>query len=223
MNINKFSYIVGLYIFGVMVSQLMGLKTIPLIKIGGMDFSASVAIFVLPLLFTLTDIVNEVYGRKLARKLVRLGIVIVVLQLIVALLFTALTPSERFAPTEAAYDTIFGTSIRFAIAALAAFALAELMDVAIFSKIRERLGKSKLWLRNNVSNFVAQFVDSAIFVFIAFYALDLSFTENLDFLFGIIIPYWLVRCALSILETPLVYLGVKWLKDDVVKTKSAKK
>lgn len=211
---NRFDVLVALYIFGVMVAQLMSAKTIGILDIGSWHINASVAIFVMPLLFTLTDVVNEVYGAPRARRLVRLGLIVVVLQLAVAVLFTALPPSERFAASEGAYDSIFGTSIRFAFAALAAFALAELLDVAIFAKLRQRLGKQGLWLRNNVSNFVSQFVDSAVFFLVAFYTFGMGFGENMSFIIGLLIPYWLVRCALSVLETPLVYLGVRWLRPE---------
>lgn len=212
MKTDKFDVLVALYIFGVMVAQLMGAKTFPLADVSWLHLNASVAIFVMPLLFTLTDVVNEVYGRPKARRMVRLGLMVVALQLLVAVAFTALPPSARYAGSEAAYDSIFGTSIRFAAAGLIAFAVSELLDVAIFGKMRERLGKQGLWLRNNVSNFISQFCDSAVFVTLAFYAAGMSLGDNASFLLGIIIPYWLVRCALSVAETPLVYIGVRWLR-----------
>lgn len=212
MKLVRFDVLVALYVFGIMVAQLMGAKTFPLLHVGGLHLTASVAIFVMPLLFTITDVVNEVYGKERARSIVRTGLIVIVLQLLFVLLFTSLPASMRFAPNEGAYDSIFGTSIRFAFAGIAAFAIAELMDVAVFSKIRERLGKKGLWLRNNASNFVSQLADSTVFVVLAFYALDMSLAANAGFLAGIILPYWLVRCALSVLETPLVYIGVNWLK-----------
>jgi uncharacterized integral membrane protein (TIGR00697 family) len=84
----------------------------------------------------------------------------------------------------------------------------------VFSKLRASLGKRGLWLRNNVSNFVSQLADSAVFLTLAFYAFGDSFGHNVSFLFGLLLPYWLIRCALSVVETPLVYLGVWWLKGD---------
>lgn len=212
MKTDKMDVLVALYIFGVMVAQLMGAKTFSLVDTGWLHLNASVAIFVMPLLFTLTDVVNEVYGRPRARRMVRLGLMVITLQLVTAVVFTVLPASSRYAGNEAAYDSIFGTSIRFALAGLAAFAVSELLDVAIFGKMRERLGRQGLWLRNNVSNFVSQFCDVAVFVVLAFYTPALSAGDNVTFLIGIIIPYWLVRCALSVLETPLVYIGVRWLK-----------
>ena len=192
----------------------MGAKTFPLLNIGSIKLNASVAIFVLPLIFTINDVITEVYGKERTRSIIRSGLLGIFLILAFSILATNLPPSMRFLGTEEAYDKIFGLSARIAAASLTAFAIAEFLDVIIFVKIRERLGKKALWLRNNVSNFVSQFADTTIFMFLAFYALDTSFSENLPFLVSLIIPYWLLKCFMSVLETPLVYLGVNWLKKD---------
>lgn len=210
-SMKRFDVLVALYVFGIMVVELMGVKTFPIVQFGWLHLNASVAIFALPLLFTLTDVVTEVYGRARARSLVRVGLMIVMLQVATAALFTALPSSARFAWGDSAYDTIFGTSIRFGLASVAAFAIAELLDVAVFAKLRQKMGKRGLWLRNNVSNFVSQFVDGLVWTTIAFYAFSDSLGGNAAFILGILIPYWLVRCALSLAETPLVYIGVRWL------------
>lgn len=212
MKTEKFDVLVALYIFGIMVAELMGAKTVTLTNFSWMHLHASVAIFVMPLLFTITDVVNEVYGRARARRLVRIGLMVVGLQLVTALLFTALPASARYQGSEAAYDAIFGTSVRFALASLVAFAVSELLDVAVFARLRQRLGTRALWFRNNASNIVSQFFDSAVFIVLAFYAVGESFGSNLSFLVGIIVPYWLIRCVLSVVETPLVYAGVRWLR-----------
>lgn len=208
----KFDVIVALYVFGIMVVELMGAKVVPIADIGGLHLSTSVAIFVLPLLFTMTDAVTEVYGRERTRSLIRLGLLIVLLQVITAAVFTLLPSDERFAWGDGAYDMIFGTSIRFGLASIAAFAVAEFLDVAVFARLRERLGKQGLWLRNNVSNFLSQFVDVLVWTTIAFYSFSDSFGSNALFILGIIIPYWLVRCAMSLVETPVIYVAVRWLR-----------
>jgi uncharacterized integral membrane protein (TIGR00697 family) len=210
--IRKFDFLVALYIFGVMVSELMGAKTFPVGHIGHLQLTSSVAVFVFPLLFTVVDAVVEVYGRKRARSLVLSGIVMVFFLALFEILATHITPSARFAPQEAAYDTAFGASLHIAMASLVAFAVSELLDVALFARLRSALNGRALWLRNNVTNFVAQLSDSTIFLTLAFYAVGESFGANASFLLGIILPYWLVKCAFSVLETPLVYLGVWWLK-----------
>ncbi len=211
-KIQKFDLIIALYVFGVLTAELMGAKTFPLFTIGGFHLNSSVAIFVMPLLFTITDVVVEVFGKERARSMVLSGLIVVALLIFYSLLATHLPPTQRFKGKEAAYDTIFGASVRIAVASLAAFAVSELLDVAIFSKLREKLGKKALWLRNNLSNFVSQLADSTVFLFLAFYSLQRPFGSNISFLVGLILPYWVLRCVLSVTETPLVYLGVWWLR-----------
>jgi uncharacterized integral membrane protein (TIGR00697 family) len=212
MNIRKFDLLVALYIFGIMVVELMGAKTFPVATIGHFHLTASVAIFVMPLLFTSIDVIVEVYGKQRARSVVRTGLLIVVLQVLTAFFFTHLSPASEYASSSNAYNAIFGTSIRFGLASVLAFAASELLDVAVFSKLRQRMHSKGLWLRNNVANFLSQFVDSAVWTTLAFYAIHQSFGSNFSFIVGIVIPYYLVRCAMSIAETPLVYLGVHWIK-----------
>jgi uncharacterized integral membrane protein (TIGR00697 family) len=82
----------------------------------------------------------------------------------------------------------------------------------VFSKLRARMQGRGLWLRNNVANFLSQLVDAVVWTTLAFYAFGTPFGSNVSFIAGIVVPYYLVRCAMSVLETPLVYLGVRWLK-----------
>ncbi len=213
-KIQKLDFLISLYIFCICVAELMGGKVFHLFNIGNFPLNASVAIFVLPIIFSINDIISEVLGKERARSVVRSGLVMVAFIFLFTLLAVSLPPSMRFQPNEIAYDTIFGLTVRIAFASLTAFTIAEFMDIYIFSKIRERLGKKKLWLRTNASNVISQFLDTTIFMFLAFYALDKPLNENLPFLIGLILPYWLLKCFMSVIETPFVYAGVKWLKKD---------
>lgn len=205
----KLDLLISLYVFCIAAAELMGAKTIPLVKLGTYQLNASVAIFVVPIIFSINDIVSEVFGKERARSIVRSGLVVVALILLFSLLATNLPPSVRFAGREAAYDQVFGLSARIAAASLTAFTIAEFMDVFLFSKIRERFGKKRLWLRNNASNIISQFIDTAVFITLAFYEVG-----NIGFLWSLILPYWLLKCFMSVIETPFVYLGVAWLKKD---------
>ena len=213
-KIQKLDLLISIYIFCIAVSEFMGAKTFPILSVGGLKLNASVAIFVIPLIFTINDILTEVFGPERTRSIIRSGLVVIFLILLFSLLATHLPPSARFKISEKAYDAVFGLSARISAASLTSFAIAEFIDVLVFVKIRKKLGKKALWFRNNVSNFVSQFTDTAIFMILAFYAFDKGFTDNISFLWSLILPYWLLKCFMSIIETPFVYLGVKWLKKD---------
>jgi uncharacterized integral membrane protein (TIGR00697 family) len=210
----KLDLLIALYIFCIAASELMGGKTFPLFTVGTFTLNASVAIFTFPLIFTINDVILEVYGRERARSVVRSGLFVVALIFLFSVFAVSLPPSARFEATEASYDAVFGLSARIALASLIAITIAEFTDLFVFSRIRKMFGAKALWLRNNVSNFAAQFLDTVLFMTLAFYSLERTPGANAAFLLSLIIPYWLLKCAMSIIETPFVYLGVKWLKSD---------
>jgi len=210
--INKFDLLVSLYTFFIIVSELMGIKTFPLLHIGPVKLNASVAIFLLPFIYSINDAIIEVFGVARAKSVYRSGLLTIVLLILFSAFAISLPPSARFMQTEKAYDLIFGQSIRIAIASITAFALSDFMDIVIFDQITKKIGKKALWLRNNASNFISELFDTIIFMTLAFYAFNKPFGDNVSFLTSLIIPYWLLKCFMSVIETPLVYAVVKWLK-----------
>ena len=211
-NIEKFDLLVAIYIFCVAVAEMMGAKTFPLFKIFGLQLNASISVFVVPLIFTINDMITEVYGKERARSVIRSGLIVIFLILVASVSFTLLPPSKRFIDHENAFDIIFNKSARIAFASLTAFTIAEFLDVYVFYKIKQAFGKKALWFRTNASNFISQFLDTVIFMTLAFYALDKPFGDNFVFLTSLIIPWWLIKSSMSVIETPFVYIGVKWLK-----------
>lgn len=212
MKLYKFDFIVALYVFGILMAETLGSKTFPIFTAGDFVLNASVAVFVIPLLFTLTDVITEVHGRARARSVIMAGLVTIVLMLLYTMLAVSLEPSTRFASQNEAYQAVFSASARIAVASLVAFAVSQMLDVLIFAKLRERMKSRALWFRNNVSNVASQFIDGAVFIAIAFYALDKPLGDNIAFLASIFIPYWILRCIFSAVGTPLAYAGVRWLK-----------
>ena len=215
-KVQKWDLLVAVYVFCIVASELMGAKTFLLFQYGSFVLNASVAIFLFPLIFPINYIIIEVHGKERARSVVRSGLVVVFLTFLFSLLAISLPPSARFGGTEAAYDAIFKSSARIAAASLIALAISEFTDIFIFAKIRERMHGRALWFRNNVSNFSAQFLDTTLFMFLAFYALNRPVADNISFLWSLILPYWLLKCLMSVIETPLVYAGVRWLRTDKV-------
>jgi len=210
--INKMDFLVSLYVFCIVTAEVMGGKTFPLLNTSLIKLNGSVSLFLIPLLYSINDVITEVYGAERTRGIIRSGLIIIFLISLFSLFATSLPPSVRFSKNEAAYDLIFKQSARISFASLLAFGIADLMDVLIFVRIRKAFGKRALWMRNNLSNFISQFLDTFIFITLAFYELSQPFGVNVAFLFSLIVPYWLLKCCMSIIETPFVYLGVRWLK-----------
>ena len=203
-----FKLIIFVSIFAGLLAGMnfLGGKIITIFGIG-----ASVAVFMVPLTFAITDISTELYGKAFTRKLTLAGMITLVVLMVYSALFVILPPNARFIDNEA-YRAVFGSSLRIIIASIAAFGLAQLQDVLIFERIRKTTQGKYLWLRTNVSTFASELVDTTVFMFIAFYMM----TPKFDALFVIkmIIPYFLLKIAFAVLITPLVYAGVKWLKQE---------
>ena len=168
----------------------------------------SVGIFFVPVLFLVTDIVGEVFGRKEASRFVNMATIMLVLLFVMMAVCIAVKPNEQWGMQEQ-YAQVFGSSIRMTIASLVSFVVAQQLDVFMFA-FWGRITKGKhLWIRNNLSTIVSQLIDTTIFEFIAFWHLNDKFTTG--YIFSLILPYWLFKVVFALLDTPLCYLGVWWL------------
>lgn len=207
----KSDVLVGLYVFCIITAELMGSKSFPLFKIFNFNLTGSIGMLLIPWIFSINDVFIEVFGIKRAKNLARISILLVFFLILLAALAVVLPPSSRYASTNEAYKIIFSQSIRISIASLIAMAASNFADVNIFWRLKQKLKNQKLWVRNNLSNILATFLDTVVFMIIAFYSLNKSPIDNFHFLLGIILPYWLLKVSMSTISTPFVYLGIKWL------------
>jgi hypothetical protein len=200
----KTDILIGIFVGSLIAANLIGLK----IASFGI-FEASVGILAFPILFLVTDIIEEVHGKKKTQEVVFVGFIALVLVLIITVIAVILPFAER-SMVKDEYTTIFGTTIRIFIASITAFLIAQLHDVWAFNFWKVKTKGKYLWLRNNLSTIVSTFIDTTLFMFIAFYAMTPKFTVS--YLFTLIIPYWLVKVIFALGDTPFCYLGVRWLR-----------
>lgn len=211
----KLNLLIGLYVGALFASNLLGGKLMP-IGFGGRGLTVSIIMF--PLLFLITDMVGEVYGRKKANEFVKIGLISLLFLLawqIFSISVPGAVPNEWYETFNESYRNVFGLTISFTIASIIAFLTGQYTDVLIFHFMK-RFHKGKMmWLRNNISTFFGQFIDSSIWAIIAFFPLLLNGTFTIFSLYGvIIIPYWLAKVVVALIDTPLAYIGVKWLRKE---------
>jgi len=200
----KLDILLALFVSSLIAANLLGTKITLILGI-----SVSVGIFAYPLSFLITDIVTEVMGEERAKRFILAGFMSLILVIILTLISVKMPPASRYDYNQE-YIKIFGPSLRIIIASMLAFALSQLHDVWAFHFWKQKTRNKFLWLRNNLSTIASQFIDTTLFMFVAFYAVTPKFTVG--FIFSLIIPYWLFKITFALLDTPLVYLGVKWLK-----------
>tara|TARA_B100000900_G_scaffold21_1_gene18 strand:- start:295 stop:849 length:555 start_codon:yes stop_codon:yes gene_type:complete len=119
------------------------------IKYYGLDEILTYGALSYPIAFLITDLANRSYGKIIARKIVYIGFII-------GISFTLLF-STNFA------DLI---SVRIAIGSGTAFLVAQLLDVQIFDKLRQK----KWFVAPLTSSFIGSTVDTFLFFSISFYA-----------------------------------------------------
>lgn len=192
-----------LYVTSLFAANTLGLKLMPFL----FGTHLSVAVFCFPIVFIMTDVIGEVYGKKMANNFVIAGVISILLFLFYSFISTIMPWAESGLWVKEGYNQIFGLSARFSIASVVAFVVAEYQDVLSFFFFKKQIGEKYFWLRSNLSNIWSQFFDSSIFLLIA-YAGILPFKTILL----IIIPWWIYKIVMGIFYTPLSYFGIYLLK-----------
>jgi hypothetical protein len=197
------------FLFAFFVASMVMVNTLGTKIISIVGIRVSVGIFFVPALFLITDIIGEVFGRAEASRFVNMATIMLVVLFVMMGVCIAVPPNESWGMQEQ-YAMIFGSSLRMTIASLVSFVVAQQLDVFMFSFWGKVTHGKHLWIRNNLSTIVSQFIDTTIFEFIAFWHLNDKFTTG--YIFSLIIPYWLFKVVFALLDTPFCYLGVRWLR-----------
>ncbi|MCR5760635.1 MAG: queuosine precursor transporter [Sphaerochaetaceae bacterium] len=208
-NIGKRDFLFALFIASMVIVNTLGSKITTILGV-----RVSVGIFLVPVLFLVTDIIGEVFGSKEAQHFVNTATIMLVFMFVLSFLFIKLSPNETWG-LQKEYETIFGSSMRMTGASIISFVISQKLDVVLFSAWKKVTHGKHLWIRNNFSTIISQFIDTTIFDFIAFYHMTEKYTVS--FVFSLIIPYWLFKVVFALLDTPFCYLGVKWMKGELKK------
>jgi uncharacterized integral membrane protein (TIGR00697 family) len=211
----KSKLLLGLFVSLIIAVNLLGTK---ITTFGVLTFS--VGLFLFPFIFFITDIINEVFGKKVSREYIWIGLICQSVVLLYSLLAVNLPAATRFATQDPAYRSVFGSSIRIIIASLFAFIVSEMEDVRTFAILKKAFNSKYLWLRSGISTLISEAIDTSIFMIIAFHKLpfDVSWLGikggvgyDLGFIFQISWSYYLLKIALAWFGSPIIYLGVNWL------------
>ena len=185
----------------------------------GEPITLTTGILTYPVTFLLTDIVCEVYGQKRANLMVVTGFVMSLMSLVLVQIALAVPGSpvwptgnpsyETVEAMQTAFDSVFTLPGILVIASMSAYLVAQLMDVRLFHFWKRVTHGRHLWLRNNASTMVSQFVDTIIVnsIFLGF-GLGLPW----DVVGKIIVAAYLFKLIFAALDTPFIYLGVAVLR-----------
>lgn len=182
-----FIVLAGFFIANALIAEVIGVKIfsledtlgvpraqVPLFG-GEFSFHLTAGVLLWPVVFVMTDIINEYYGPRGVRFLSFLAVGLIVFSFVVYNAAIALKPSEYFtigndiADANNAYRGIFGQGLWIIIGSMIAFLVSQFLDVLIFHRIKKATGEKSIWLRATGSTLVSQLIDSFVVLFIAFY------------------------------------------------------
>ncbi|SJT10601.1 Inner membrane protein yhhQ [Clostridioides difficile] len=183
-----------IFVTSLVVSNIVAGKVI---DIFGLIVPAAVVAY--PLTFLCTDIIGEIWGKEEANRTVKRGILMQLFSLLLITIAIAL-PSASFAQEYGNnLKVVLGQNVRFVLASLTAYILAQSNDVFIFHKLKNKFNGKHKWLRNNASTMLSQLIDTSIFITIGFWG-------TVPSILTMIMSQYVVKFCLALLDTPFFYL-----------------
>lgn len=194
----------ALFIASLVVSNLIFQKFFSWDFFGLYTFEISVGILPYPITFLITDIISEIYGRRKANAIVTAGIFASFFSLLIVLV-ADIVPATSWSPiNDNLFNQVFGATAIAVLASMLAYLFAQYIDIQLFH-FWKRLTKGKhLWIRNNFSTFLSQFVDTCTVLILL-----CSFGKIEWSLFGsLLLGGFLFKVLIAALDTPLLYAAV---------------
>jgi len=223
-----FVVLTGFFLANALIAELIGVKIFALEdslgiapmnwqlfgQSGSLNFTVGVLLW--PVVFVMTDVINEYYGKRGVRFISWLAVALIVYAFAFAYLAIALAPAGWWvgvaAPQgvpdyQAAFAAIFGQGMWSISGSITAFLVAQLIDVSIFHRIRRATGERWVWMRATGSTLVSQLVDSFVVLYIAFVLGPQQWSMNLFFAVGTVNYGYKVLAAFALI--PAIY-ALRW-------------
>jgi hypothetical protein len=208
-----FIFLVGLFITNAVTAELISNKLIQIpidFSIFGNKFgpfTTIVGILPWPIVFILTDLMNEFYGQKAVKRVSWITAVLIAYCFIVvgvSLSIPAFEIKGSNLATNASYNQVFGQAQMVIVGSIAAFLISQLMDAYLFDWIKKKTGNRYIWLRSTGSTLFSQLVDSYVVLYIGFVLPgSLKFSDYMT----IAPTNYILKMLIAVSLTPLIYLG----------------
>lgn len=225
----------GIFITSALLAEVIGVKIFSLEDTAGIkraninlfgspfSFHLTAGVLLWPVVFIMTDIINEYYGSKGVKFLSYLTIGLIGYAFLIFNGAIHLSPSEYFTigngidKPDNAFRGIFGQGIWIIIGSIVAFLVGQILDVLIFHRIKKITGEKRIWLRATGSTLVSQLIDSFVVLFIAFYIGKRIQTGQGDAwsLHQVLVTgtgNYIYKFVIAILLTPVIYGVHAWIE-----------
>ncbi|MCP4104219.1 MAG: queuosine precursor transporter [Desulfobacteraceae bacterium] len=185
-----FIILLSIFTGSITVASVLATK---IITVSGLFVPAGVLAY--SVTFICTDVISEIWGKKRANDVV-LGGFAALLSVMIFVQISLVWPEAPFWKNGEAFKTVLGSTTRIITASFAAYLASQFHDVWAFHFWKKITKGRHLWLRNNLSTVVSQFIDSFLFVTIAFYGIHP--------VWPLIRGQWIVKIGIAVLDTPVI-------------------
>jgi uncharacterized integral membrane protein (TIGR00697 family) len=223
---NRLFFILGgFFVANALIAEFIGIKIFSLEETIGIDsssylffgekisFNLTAGVLLWPIVFVLTDVINEYFGIKGVRFLSFLTVALISYAFIGVYFAIHLTPaswwvesaiSEGIPNFQNAFKKIFGQGLWIIGGSLTAFLIGQIVDVRVFQKLKSITGENKIWLRATGSTIISQLIDSFVVLFIAF-KIGADWSWSLFLAVGMC--NYIFKFIVAIIMTPIIYLA----------------
>ncbi|WP_158851665.1 queuosine precursor transporter [Algibacter sp. L1A34] len=171
---------------------------------GSKLFEVSVGILPYPITFLITDLISEIYGKKRANQIVTAGIFASFFSLLIVYV-SDLVPATPWSPVQnGMFNTVFGNTVLAVFASMMAYLFAQFIDIQIYHFWKQLTKGKHLWLRNNFSTFLSQFLDTFTVVGLLCIFEIIAWERFL----GLLLSGFIFKIIIALFDTPFLYLGV---------------
>lgn len=167
-------------------------------------FEISVGVLPYPITFLITDLISEIFGRKKANQIVTAGIFASFFSMGLVFVADAVPAIESSPLDDKIFSRVFALSPIAVLASMLAYLFAQYVDIAIYHFWKRYTKGKYLWLRNNFSTFLSQFIDTFTVVGL----LCIFGVLSWDLFFGLVLSGFLFKIFIAFLDTPLLYFFV---------------
>ncbi len=211
----KFVTLIAIFITSLTAANFLAAKIALLGEVAGISLLVPAGVVAYAITFTSTDIITEVYGKRVATKVVRAGFITQLLIIFYAWTAIQLPTAPFMQDITGVYNRLVASPPNIVLASLVAYIISQHHDVWAFHFWKQKTKGKWLWLRNNLSTTVSQAIDTVIFITLAFGILPTVIGGTSipwELIPNTILGQYIIKVLIAILDTPLVYLGVALTK-----------
>ena len=188
---------------GTIIANIQVIKTVDIFGI-----SATLGNVMFASIYLATDILNDIYGRKVAKRAVWLGFSSTLVMIIVMQMSLHFIPAPEDI-SQKALSTIFDLVPRIALGSIIAYIIGQHVDVFIFSMIKKVFQSDKTFIiRAYGSTALSSIIDTALFVTIAFIG-----TLPAGVVFEIFITTYVLKLVSTIFNVPFGYIAKSFYRN----------